>query len=542
MTDDTDTDTDTSRPSIEALALAAFEALPEASAMVFDTDLRYVIVRGPALARHGCHPADLEGRPVQDALGPERWAFYEPLYRAALQGETRSVETPSPDGKGSYLVQVGPLRVGDGDVVGGVSFAVEITARKGAEEQFRALINSAPDATVVVNGEGRIVHVNARAAVLFGYAEDELAGQPVEMLVPERFRGAHLGLRDGYLGDPHPRPMGVDLELVGRRMDGSEFPVEVSLGSLETDQGLLVVATICDITDRQRAERDAAHYLAVVESSHDAIIGKDLDGFVTSWNRGAEHLYGYSEAEMRGKSISVLVPAGYDDELSEILRRVRSGEQMEEFETVRSRKDGTQVDVSLTVSPIRSPNGTVVGASTIARDITDRLRYQEQLRFLAEHDALTGAMNRRRFERDLTEQIGRAHRYGEQAALLIIDIDGFKQVNDTHGHQAGDSALKEIAVALRRRLRGTDTVARIGGDEFAILLPYADETQAAVIVKDLRRVIREAKVDLGSGSRLSLSASFGVAFINKDTASGESAFAAADQAMFKAKPTRARPA
>ena len=119
--------------------------------------------------------------------------------------------------------------------------------------------------------------------------------------------------------------------------------------------------------------------------------------------------------------------------------------------------------------------------------------------------------------------------------MVIIDLDGFKQLNDTHGHQAGDRALKEVAAALRRRLRDSDATARIGGDEFAILLPYADATQAAAIVNDLRRVIRESDLDLGDGTVLSLSASLGVGLINEGTASEESVFAVADHAMYEDK-------
>lgn len=304
---------------------------------------------------------------------------------------------------------------------------------------------------------------------------------------------------------------------------------------------MVASAAIRDITDRTRVEHDAAHLAAVVESSHDAIIGKDLYGIGTSWNSGAERLYGYTEAEMKGKPISVLVPAGHDDEIPEILRRVGLGERIDEYETVRARRDGTHVDVSLTVSPIRSPDGSVTGLSTIARNITDRWRYQEQLRYLAEHDALTGARNRRRFERDLTEQIGRSRRYRGRAAQLIIDIDGFKAINDTHGHQAGDRALKEMAGALRRRLRDTDAIARIGGDEFAVLLPYVDHLQAEVIVEDLGRLIRETTVDLGGGRRFSLSASVGVALVNEETTGAEAVFAAADRAMYENKQQHRRP-
>jgi diguanylate cyclase (GGDEF)-like protein/PAS domain S-box-containing protein len=334
--------------------------------------------------------------------------------------------------------------------------------------------------------------------------------------------------------------MGAGLELYGRRKDGTEFAVEISLSPLTTDEGTLVSSAIRDITARKQAEEDASHFAAVVESSHDAIIGKDLDGCITSWNGGAERLYGYTTAEIRGKSISVLVPPGHDDDVAEVMRRVRAGERIDDYETVRARKDGTQIDVSLTVSPIRDRDGNVTGASTIARDVSSRRRYQEQLRFLAEHDALTGMRNRRRFERDVAEQVGRARRYDEQAALVIIDLDGFKRINDTHGHKAGDRALKEVAYALRRRLRETDVVARIGGDEFAVLLPYAGREQAQAVVDDLRRVISGTPIAMDDGTRVSLSASLGVALIDRDTPGDEAVLAAADRAMYGDKEPVAR--
>jgi diguanylate cyclase (GGDEF)-like protein/PAS domain S-box-containing protein len=408
-----------------------------------------------------------------------------------------------------------------------------------AERGFALLLESAPDAMVIVDTKGEIVLVNGQAERVFEYPRQELVGQRIEMLVPERFRDRHSVHRSGYSHDPHTRAMGAGHELYGRRKDGSEFPVEISLSPLPIDGETLFFSAIRDITDRKRAEQQASHFRAVVESSHDAIIGKDLDGVVTSWNHGAQRLYGYTEHEMIGKTISVLVPPGHDDELPDILKRVRAGERVEDYETVRACKDGTQADVSLTISPIRDSDGNIVGASTIARDISVRLRYQKQLQFLAEHDALTDVRNRRRFERDVTEQIGRFRRYGEPAALLILDIDNFKFINDTYGHKAGDRALKEIAAALRGRLRGTDVIARVGGDEFAVLLPYADATHAKLVAADLRRIVSECRIVANGGGEVRLSASVGFSLIGEGTKSEDDVLAVADRAMYEEKERKA---
>jgi diguanylate cyclase (GGDEF)-like protein len=196
--------------------------------------------------------------------------------------------------------------------------------------------------------------------------------------------------------------------------------------------------------------------------------------------------------------------------------------------------------VSLTVSPIRDAAGCVVGASTIARDIGDRIRYQDQLRYLADHDALTGARNRRRFEQDVAEQVARSRRYGEPAALLILDLDGFKLINDTHGHKTGDRALQTVCTALRTRLRETDMIARMGGDEFAVLQPYASAGHAARVAEDLRRVVDDCLIELADHEPLRVSASIGVSLIEADEPlAAEAVFIEADRAMYEDKRQRA---
>jgi PAS domain S-box-containing protein len=270
-----------------------------------------------------------------------------------------------------------------------------------------SLLEAVPDAMVVVNEEGIIVHLNSQTEDLFGYTRSELIGQKVEILVPEAQRPQHQHHRDRFSQHPSIRRMGANLDLYGRRFDGSEFPVEISLSPVRTSTGLLVLSAIRDISERKRMEEQLkrAHealerrrdrqlweyqnrLALTVDSSQDAIIGKNLDGIITSWNRGAEYIYGYTAEEVVGKPISILAPPERVDEIPEILQRVRLGERVDYFESVRVAKDGRRLNVSISVSPIHDADGLIVGASAIARDITAQKRAEEQLRQAQKMEAI----------------------------------------------------------------------------------------------------------------------------------------------------------
>jgi PAS domain S-box-containing protein len=223
--------------------------------------------------------------------------------------------------------------------------------------------------------------------LLFGYDRDDLIGAPMETLVPESLRPVHKTHREAYLAAPFTRTMGTDLELHGRRRDSTQFPVDIALSHTDTEDGPMVIAAVRDMTGRKKAEESRRHsdrLAAIVENSNDAIIGETLDGVITSWNPAAERMYGYSAQEVTGKSIDLLMPHGQIGVMHDILARIRAGQPVERLETTRVRKDGSAITVSLTVSPIHDQHGALIGASTIARDMTGARQAFEAARSMIE--------------------------------------------------------------------------------------------------------------------------------------------------------------
>ncbi|MFP5389095.1 MAG: PAS domain S-box protein, partial [Thermoleophilia bacterium] len=246
-----------------------------------------------------------------------------------------------------------------------------------ATSTFEQLLEAAPDAIVGVDDKGQIVLVNGQTEALFGFLRSELLGKKIEELIPERFREPHAGHRTTYFCAPRTRPMGAELELYGRRRDGSEFPAEISLSSIETDRGRLATAAIRDVTKRRAAERKFEQFL---EFAPDAIVGVGPDGKIALVNQQAESLFGYPREELVGMPVEILVPRRFrqvhPDHRRRYFEEPRTRPMGAGVELFATRKDGTEFPVEISLSSIETEDGIL--ATAAVRDISERAESERE--------------------------------------------------------------------------------------------------------------------------------------------------------------------
>ena len=374
---------------------AILDALP---AMVgyWDADLRNRVANRAYVEFFGLTPEEIRGRHIRDVLGSDLYELNRPFIERALAGEPQLFDRTiiDPTGEPRFTQASYIPSVDDGKVRGFTVLVTDITARRTAEQghaaaeaRFRGLLESAPDAMVIVkaDSDGEIVLVNAQVERLFGYTREELVGHGMEMLVPERFRDRHARHRAEYASDPHPRPMGAGLELFARRKDGSEFPVEISLGPLKSEHETLISSAIRDITTRKRVE-DELHRSRerLAEAERVARIGSvewDLTTDLTTWSEGLLAIYGLTPEQFDPTSTGANQRVYPEDRqrVRRTLERAVGDRSSFTLEYRGMRADGRVRTLRSHGEVVVDDSGEPIRVVAIVQDITDAKLAQEAL-------------------------------------------------------------------------------------------------------------------------------------------------------------------
>jgi diguanylate cyclase (GGDEF)-like protein/PAS domain S-box-containing protein len=561
----------------------------------------------------------------------------------------------------SEAMTINPVRDSTGAIRTYVAIKQDVAALRAAEEAQRflaSIVEASEDAIFTATPEGAIKSWNPGAESLYGYQAGEVVGKPLDMLVPpQRVRAFRERVFDGVMRGERVLPYAVQ----GLRKDGALVDILVSAYPIRNAAGRVMAGAFTerDLTAFKKAENATALLASIVEHARDAIFCSALDGTILSWNRGAEALYGYSAAEITGNNVSVLAPPERFKEQAEALIRVQQGGEISQVETHAVKADGSRVEISVTVSPVRNAAGEVVGCSTIAHDIgrrkrdeealrrsedkyrslvanlpdvvwtadqeghlvfasgggqrarafiseqlerhgiaklihpedaamvrkaheglfanrqpldvefrlkekdgawawihnrsiasyekdgkwyadgiatdlTERKRMEETLAHHATHDPLTDLPNRAICDNVLQLALARARRRGGLVALLHLDLDRFRVINDTLGHEVGDMLLRQVAMRLAGSLRESEVPSRTGGDKFVVVLSELDDPEAAAGVA--QRVIDalSAPYDL-RGTEVFVGVSVGVALFPRDGSDVSTLQKSADSAMLAAK-------
>jgi len=406
------------------LASSVLGLLPGTSVIAFDLDLRVLLVSGEEFVQDTDSAGELEGQHIKNVLEPDCLAAYEPLFKAALRGESQAQEIWSADERVCNSVQVQPLRGELEQLIGGVGIFEDITRRKHADESRR--------------------HTQERFELLFDNA-----------------------------------PIGMALLAADQRV-------------VRANQALLTMT-------------------------------------------------GYGTQQLLSKTMGELTHP--DDLLSdgEQLRCLLAGE-ITEYETPKRymHARGHVISAMLTLSLVRDAQDKPLHFIAQIQDLTEQRLIEQRLAELDERDPLTGLLTRKCFEQHLSQRVSSATRAGESSALLVLNLDDFRQFNETYGHKTGDELLRKISRELSRRLRGTDLIARLSGDEFGVLLADAEPKAADAVARDLVRVLEACAMDVPGHDGASCAASYGVAAIAQDTGDEDAVLIAAERAMRAAKLSRGR--
>lgn len=412
---------------------------------------------------------------------------------------------------------------------------------------FLSIMDQASDGIFISDSQGNYIEVNPAGCGLLGYTREEILQRSIRDLVvadpadPLRFDE----LRSG-------KTLLTERRL--RRKDGGTVLVEISGKMLEDGRLLGIVR---DITARKQEEEKLRYISLIMAKLSSAVIVTDAQLQITQWNKAAEDLYGWQEGEALGRPIDEVCRTEFMGEGGrEEAQKKLLAEKKWRGELKQRRRDGSELWVDASVALIEDEQGIFIGGVTINHDITERKMAEEELRRAKEAieeinetlqsafereqiasrtDSLTGVFNRRYFFELIEYEFAASRRYRRPLSIVMFDIDLFKRINDTYGHQVGDEVLRHVARVVRNQLRESDVLSRYGGDEFVLLLPNSDEREAAAVLRRIHRKIRSSKYLVEGKSPIDVTISAGIASWQPGMESPTQLIRSADEALYSAK-------
>ena len=403
------------------------------------------------------------------------------------------------------------------------------------EEKYRTIMEDMQESYYELDLAGNIAFFNDALCRQLGYSREELLGMNYRVYIPPELlkKQSDLYKRVYRTGKPNESFLVDQVRKDGKRIstESSVFPMRNGNAEIVGFRG------ICrDITERVQMEealnQSGERYRTILEEIEEGYYEVDLEGNFTFANDAICHQFGYHRQELVGMNYRAYVPK---DEIKHLYRTwnkvYRTGEPVKSFPIAAIKKDGTQIYLENSITPLRNKEGKIIGFRSVSRDITERKQLEEKLAVMATHDHLTGLPNRVLLSDRLMVGSALARRSGYRLAILMLDLDKFKIVNDTMGHSVGDELLKAVGQRLSGIIRKSDTISRIGGDEFVLVLPQI--SQIDDVTKFAQRILVAFQEPFVFGkNRLQVTTSIGIAIYPDDGTDIENLLKSADSAMY----------
>ena len=484
----------------------------------------------------GKRPNDL----VRSGIQPP--AFFSALWKTITSGEVWRGELVNKRKDGSLYTEemtITPVHTDNKTVTHFIAVKQNISSRKDAENKliqsettFRGILNSITEAVYIQGQDGRFIDVNRGAEVMYGYTRDELIGQTPEFLgapgkndIPAMIEAVKMA----FSGTPQ------QFEFWGKRKDGGIFPKSVSLVKGDYFDQPAIIAVARDITVIKKAEELLRESAAVMQNTHEGVIITDATPRILAVNDAYTTITGYARDEAIGKDPGILNSGRQGKSFYEFMWKVLLKDGFWQGELWNRRKNGEIYPQWLSISAVLNEERQPVRFIGVFSDISKLKESQSQLEFLAHHDPLTRLFNRSAVESRMEQELEQADRHHQQLSVLFIDLDRFKQVNDSFGHLIGDELLCSVAERLRARLREGDTLGRLGGDEFVLLAtPLQEKQDAAVIARDILLALSEP-FNLSTGHEVFIGGSIGISLFPDNGSTVAELTKNADAAMYLAK-------